>query len=236
MSHVLPGFEYYIGSLFVGAIGERLNAGEQNFGAASLYIDGRKAAQVSPYGRYQRIPAFGGVADPVRPLLQHLLLNPIKITLAGEAGFQKIGFEIGGWREGNRQRRQRKVFLSCGQEQSQRQISTRRVAGKNQTIGVGALGQQPAIGMERIFKLRGKPMFRCEPVIQGKGSGFRSQCDERNKLVVGLRIVRVSAAVEIQNAPARLFARGSEVLTGKALAVKPASSESWLHDRRNAYL
>src|ERR1700690_2941654 len=119
MSHVLPGFEYYIGSLFVGAIGERLNAREQNFGAASLYIDGRKAAQVSPYGRYQRIPAFGGVAEPVRPLLQHLLLNPIKITLAVEARFRKLGFEIGRWREGHPQRRQRQVFLPSAQEQSQ---------------------------------------------------------------------------------------------------------------------
>src|SRR5208282_373150 len=48
MGHVLPGFEDDIRPLLKGAIREGLNARVENLGAASLYVDRGKSAQVSP--------------------------------------------------------------------------------------------------------------------------------------------------------------------------------------------
>src|SRR5208337_2629922 len=113
------GFEDDIRVLFASAIGEGLNARVQNLGAARLYVDRRKSAQVSVERRDQRIPAFGGVAEPVRPHLKHTLfdpvntkpvnIKPVKILFSGEASVRELSFKIGCRGERDGQCRQGKL-------------------------------------------------------------------------------------------------------------------------------
>src|SRR5208283_3616211 len=134
MVHILPGLQDDLRSLLLGAIREGLNTLIQNFDATSLYIDWGKAAQIGPYRRYQRMPSFSPVAKPVSPLLQHSLLNPANSPVADE-----IYFEVSWWRERNGQCRQRKLCVPRRQKRSQREITTGRIAGKNQAVGIGAV-------------------------------------------------------------------------------------------------
>ena len=147
MVHVLPGLQDDIRSLLLGAIREGLNTVVQNFGATSLYIDRGKAAQIGPYRRHQGMPSFSRVTEPVCPLLKHSLLNPVKFPVADE-----VNFEVSWWRERNGQCRQRKLRIPRRQKQSQCQITTGRIAGNNQTVRIGAVFQQPAVGIERSLQ------------------------------------------------------------------------------------
>src|ERR1041385_5527557 len=53
MIHACPAFQDKLGSLTAGAVGEGLNAVEQNLAAPSLNVDRAKTSQVSPQRRYQ---------------------------------------------------------------------------------------------------------------------------------------------------------------------------------------
>src|SRR5207248_6106169 len=92
MVHVFPGFKDHIRPLGFGALSECLNAVKENLGAASLHINRRKAAEVSPQQGYERIATMRGRTVPVSPLLQHSLLKPVELCVPHHAG--AVVFEL----------------------------------------------------------------------------------------------------------------------------------------------